>query len=225
MTSSGITSRILVITVAYNTSLECELFLSSLTGAASIVDVDLSIVVVNNSQDPDEISRLKYAVDSFPHVNIIHSRTNLGYFQGINLGIRSIDQNVLLDTDFIIACNNDIVFPSQFLSRLLQQKRLLESHAVISPQIISSDGRYENPHLIFPPSFFRELLYSLYYSNRLIAASLIRFQSLFGQLFRRLNTTENSKYSKPFKICQGYGALYNLTNRYIKNYTFHPEES
>lgn len=216
--------KVCVITVAYNTSQECELFLSSLWGSADTASLDLSLIIVNNSQDENEANQLDVIASAYDSTKVIHSPDNVGYFRGINIGIKSICQQDLNAIDLMIVCNNDIIFPSQFFRQLAQSTDKLAPYSVICPQIVSSDGRYENPHVIAPASLMRELLYTLYYSNIYLARTLILIQSLFGEKARRLSVDDNQKFCRPFSIYQGYGALYLLTRRYIKEHVCLPDQ-
>ena len=68
------------------------------------------IVVDNISTDgtPELIA------EKFPHVKIIRSKKNLGYGNGVNLGVKNTDK------DYLIILNPDTWFKSEFLEELIK---------------------------------------------------------------------------------------------------------
>jgi len=144
----------------------------------------------------------------------MHSGSNLGYFGGINYALRRLSTS-LPSYDFTIVSNNDIILTPTFFVELESSSSLTNNASVLCPQIVSSDGRHENPHVLKPPSILREILYSIYYSSYFTCAVLSRIQAVMGEKSRRIRITSNMRYSSPMPIYQGYGAMYILARRFF----------
>lgn len=209
-----------LITVSYNNSSITELFVASAYGSALASGSIIHVIIVNNSQNPYEIYSLNRLSELYPNLTVIHSSCNLGYFGGINRGIEYLSMNkTASDYDLVIVSNNDIVFSPDFFISARSNMAKIQDSAVICPQIVSSDGRYENPHVLAPVSWIRELVYSLYYSNYIFARLLVFLQSaLGGEKIRRIPLHHNKSNAHPMQIYQGYGALYILTQRFFNSF-------
>lgn len=188
--------------------------MASAIGSASAANVDLSIVIVNNSTNAHDIDEMNRIAGLSPLVVVMHTGTNLGYFGGLNYALNHLS-NLTATCDFTIVANNDLIFTPTFFSELERSRAFVHQACVLCPQIVSSDGRYENPHVLTPPSKLREILYSIYYSNYYVCAALSRIQSFLGERSRRISKTINMQYKVPFHIYQGYGAMYILARRFF----------
>jgi len=76
---------------------------------------NLSIIVVDNASEDDDISKL----NTLRHkvLEIICSNTNLGYAGGNNIGIKYALKNI--DPNFILIINPDVIVAQDFLLQLL----------------------------------------------------------------------------------------------------------
>jgi GT2 family glycosyltransferase len=111
--------------------------------------------------------------------------------------------------------NNDVLFPNDFYQRLIQNKNLFFKYPVISPDIITTDGFHQNPHVIKKISKFREIIYDLYHSNYQVAKIILMIASLSKKITSRRDILF---YDHPREIYQGYGACYILTPLFFKNF-------
>jgi GT2 family glycosyltransferase len=173
-----------------------------------------TIVIVDNCSSTDDVESLKIIQRDFPRVKLIYNKENVGYFSGLNIGIKYLRQ---LDIIFggIVVGNNDLVFPGDFLERMTRCKYLFRKHAVISPDIVTLDGVHQNPHVRDKTSNFREIVWDVYYSNYFIA-QLIRW---VAKVTRSVTERKDyTGYNKNGVIYQGYGACYILTPQFFRNF-------
>jgi GT2 family glycosyltransferase len=84
----------------------------------------VAIVVIDNGSVKHDAATL---VASFPNVQYIRNKSNIGFTGGNNIGIRNLlSQNV----DFILVLNNDTVLDDDCISALVQSQRLERSVAI-----------------------------------------------------------------------------------------------
>ncbi|WP_281633896.1 glycosyltransferase family 2 protein [Flavobacterium luteolum] len=171
----------------------------------------IQIVVVDNNSEKNDIETLKSFQKNNLSVEVIFSDQNVGYFKGLNIGIRHIRENYP-QINCLIVGNNDVLFPENFYDSIFLNKDLILKYPVISPDIVTSDGFHQNPHVVERISKIRELFYDLYHSNYTIAKLIIRFAKVTHKFTRR---KDEDNFEKAGEIYQGYGACYILTPRFF----------
>lgn len=181
---------------------------------AKVIGHDISIVVVDNDSLPTSVSELREVASQHANVELILERHNHGYFRGLNIGIRHI-RNRHPDIEFIVAGNNDLVFPVDFGHALDQALDTLKGHAVVSPDVITMDGVHQNPHVITRVSAFREFMYDVYYSNYYVA----KFVSAVARISKPVtDRSDETQWEKPRLIWQGHGSCYILGPEFFRNF-------
>jgi GT2 family glycosyltransferase len=168
---------------------------------------DVKIIVLDNASEEYDILNLESRIAQYPDVVLIKSKTNLGYFKGLNLGIEWALAHGF--HQYQVIGNNDIEFYDDFLVNL-ESLTLDENELVISPDIITINGIHENPHIIGRVSPLRKLMFDIYYSSYYIAKIINLFY------------TEERKH-KAFDperkhIYMGIGALYILTPNFFRHF-------
>jgi GT2 family glycosyltransferase len=155
-------SRVLIIAVNFRHA-GCTLqLLNSASQLECFSKCDL-LIVDNNSED-DSVGRIRQAVVEFGNVEFLESSRNRGYFGASNWALREYLASHNLP-DWVIVCNNDIVFNDpEFLSRLL--KKDPRDAGVVAPTIISSlTGQDANPSIPQRPGKFPMIRYRLWLSS------------------------------------------------------------
>ena len=79
---------------------------------------NIKIIIVDNSSIIDDQIKLSNFVKNTSNENLylLNSDINLGYFKGLNLGIKFAIKK--FDFDFLIIGNNDLIFDQDFLFEL-----------------------------------------------------------------------------------------------------------
>ena len=159
-------STALIITVNFRNA-ECTLqFINS----ASRLDGFRSchFLIVDNNSGDGAASSIRESIAGFPNVELLLSPQNRGYFAGAKWGL---EQYLARHTtpDWVIVCNNDIVFDDPtFLTRLLTKDPLAEG--VLAPAIVSRlTGFDANPMIAKKPSRGRMLRYRFLLSTYYVA--------------------------------------------------------
>jgi GT2 family glycosyltransferase len=163
-----------------------------------------SIVVVDNGSDEKSQALLRELAAAQPAVHVIFSAENVGYFRGLNLGIR-----FLRDTDpaieWMVVGNNDIEFHADFGDKLEANAARWRNFPVVSPDIVTLDGSHQNPHVIANISKFREFMYNVYFANYHLGMFVQRLAMTFRGASDR-HDEEQWQTAQP--IYQGHGSCY-----------------
>jgi len=172
------------------------------------------IVVVDNNSDKENVSALQTLASEFRDVELIWNKENLGYFKGLNIGIRQL-RTSQPDLDIIVVGNNDLVFPGDFADSIGRNLSIFEKYAVVSPDIVTLDGVHQNPHVIRRIGKFREFIYDLYYANYYLAVTIRQVAKLSRGFTDRPDETQHVVAQE---IYQGYGACYVLGPVFFRHF-------
>jgi len=172
------------------------------------------IVVVDNNSDGQSVNALKKLAEEFPHVALILNDNNLGYFRGLNKGVKHL-RSAYPDIKIIVVGNNDLVFPADFVESIQANLHVFDNHPVVSPDIITLDGIHQNPHVLRRISKFREVIYNVYYANYYLALAIKRIAKLTRPLTGR---TDEKSHDTAQEIYQGYGACYLLGQKFFRHF-------
>ncbi len=172
------------------------------------------IVVVDNNSDKENVNALKALASEFEHVDLILNKDNVGYFKGLNIGIRHLRSNQP-DIQVMVVGNNDLVFPADFAESIRRNSSILEKYAVVSPDIVTLDGIHQNPHVISKIGKFREVIYNLYYTNYYIAVAIRQLAKASRSLTERPDQTQHEIAQE---IYLGLGACYVLGPVFFRHF-------
>jgi GT2 family glycosyltransferase len=196
----------------YNNSAYTAQLLESLAAIEQVQDT--RVVVVDNASNGASRAELAAACARSANITLIQNEQNLGYFRGLNCGLRWLRRD-FPGLDAVVIGNNDLVFPRDIVPRVLAQRALLERYPVLSPDIVASDGTHQNPHVIRPIGWRRELVYDIYYMNYPLARFLLALVRLAGPFARR---TDHLQHAVGREIHQGYGACYVLGPLFLREF-------
>ena len=191
---------------------DCEKYVESLLIQKDFNDY-IIVIVDNNSDEINKLALLKIST-VYTNVKIIFNISNIGYFPGLNVGIHHIMDNYT-NIQALVIGNNDLTFPKDFSQRIYNRKDLLTKVPVISPNIITKDGEHQNPHVITKISFFREVIYDIYYSNFALANIISRIASFTKSVTDR---SDEKSFDKAQFINQGHGSCYILSNLFFEHF-------
>lgn len=173
-----------------------------------------SIVVVDNNSDHESVRALKALASDFQDVELILNSENVGYFKGLNTGIRYL-RSTRPEIDLMVVGNNDLVFPADFADCIRQNLSTFQKYAVVSPDIVTLDGMHQNPHVISRIGAFREFIYDLYYLNYWLAIAIRTIAKLTRGFTDRSDETHHDVAQE---IYQGHGACYVLGPLFFRHF-------
>lgn len=174
------------------------------------------IVIVDNLSTPDERLALKIFKNEniSKNLHFLFLSENIGYFKGLNEGIRFILKIDIL-FDYFVVGNNDLIFPKNFYQTIIKNNFYHKPYPVISPNLITIDGIHQNPHVLYKISNFRKIIYSLYFSNYQIASLISKISKVTLIISKRSDSLD---YKNSQVINMGYGACYLLTKKFFEFY-------
>lgn len=124
--------RVTLITVTYNAADVLDDFWASLQAQCGI---DWSLIIVDNASVDGTLHKLA-AIELHSQVTIIRCDRNSGAAEGNNIGIRHALKGM---QDYIVLCNNDILFGQNVLFDLVSTKRTMPFGAVTTAMVFDDD--------------------------------------------------------------------------------------
>ena len=197
--------------VVYNNYEDTLEYCNSLC-SMDLIDCNIRCFVLDNSTNDDIISQVKQLPDKYDFVTVLRSGSNLGYFGAFNYFF----ETSYFDTNrIVVICNNDLVFDKYFCTRYIENTGKYPSDAmVICPDVVTSDGRHQNPHLLKRLGFFSRLKLDLYFSNYYLGTLLKIIKFLLTPIISGKGyVKESSGY-----IYLGIGACYILNKKFFESF-------
>lgn len=200
------------IAVNYNNSNFTEKYINSVNEIEISESDEIKIIIVDNASDKNDIDKLEKICESIKNVKLIKSNENGGYFKGLNLGI--IEAKKIVDRNLIVG-NNDLTFDKQFIVNL-KKINYNDKVMVIAPNIITKDGRQQNPHVVNEVSDRERFKNKVYFSNYYLAQILKLINYPIKKYINKKKKLTN-EYGQII-IKRGIGACYILTQNFFQVY-------
>lgn len=135
---------------------------------------DSPIVVVDNGSNDGGGEELRRRFADYKNVVVIINDQNLGFAKGNNVGYKYVKDN--FDVDCVVVMNNDVIITQPNFAEIIASY-MLENHLyVCGPDIITPEGRHQNPLQRVPFSTFRIIKWMLMDCIRLIMLKLHLFE-------------------------------------------------
>lgn len=205
---------VLIITVNYQGANATARFLE---GASRLEDIGRAhLLVVENGSNDGSAEKLRPLIADTPNAELIESATNLGYFGAANWALQQYLQRAL-QPDWVIVCNNDLLFrDQQFFSKLL--RRNPQEAAVLAPAIVDQiTGVDCNPFMRRRPSSFRWLRIRFWHAS-FYFLWVKQFLSPYVRSLRyRLRSQVSSdRQQGPSEVYAAHGAMFIFSRRYFE---------
>ncbi len=206
--------RIAFICVNYKNAKFTSEWVESIINCAEYDSAFVDIIIIDNNSGELETHLLKEINDKYIQIRILFSGKNVGYFGGLNIGIKNLE--TLSQYKYVIIGNNDITFAKNFIS-LLKNEQHEDNVYIIAPSVVTDEGRMQNPHIVDrvdPFEIFKTKLYfSNYYLGQLIKVVYRPLKGLQKILKKKSN---KQPYLERMVIKRGIGACYILTKEFLK---------
>jgi hypothetical protein len=181
--------RLTYIFVNYNNSNESILTIDSIF-KSEFNNPDNIIIVDNDSDAYNKLVIEEFLKEKSNNIILIKNENNVGYFGGLNIGIKYVTENKL-PFDALIIGNNDLIFPIDFKSMVFNRYELFKKYPVICPNIITLDGEHQNPHVIQKISKFREIIYDICYLNYYLFLMIVMLAKISHSFTDRNDELQN----------------------------------
>jgi GT2 family glycosyltransferase len=172
------------------------------------------IIIIDNNSKKNDINYLENYILNLNNKDVVllKSPTNLGYFKGLNLGLKWALENGYGECH--VVGNNDLIFDQHFVEKL-SQKVIDDNVLVLAPNIIKLDGTHQNPHVVNKFSKIERIYRRIYFSNFYCANILQFIYNLFRQ---KINKSDRINNNVEQEILMGYGACYILTKNFFRHF-------
>lgn len=121
-----------IITINYNAKQDTLEFINSIASSAKKSSLSFEVVVVDNASEENQ--RFDTSEVAYHSVSVIHSKKNLGFAGGNNLGIAASKG------DFIFIVNNDTMLDLTQLEKLVNLSLSNPKYGILCPIIRNMDG-------------------------------------------------------------------------------------
>lgn len=205
--------KVVIFAVVYNNLNDTIIFCDSIMSQKHLSNFDLNCYLIDNSSDAEISNSLDNLVNRYPFLYILRPDKNLGYFGAFNYAL-SFDFHT--NANYTLLCNNDLIFTDDFFQNL-SLNNYDNDFLAICPDIVTLNGRHQNPHVIKPFGFLRRLKLDLYFSHYYVACFLEilkNFLNLFNKNFKKLKSPSTSS---SMAIHMGIGACYILPSAFFIN--------
>lgn len=203
------------ICVNYNNSFHTINWIDSILKIINDSDSLIIVDCASNIEDKKNIAKKLSTLNNIENIQFIESKENIGYFRGLNLGIKKLN---IEKYEFIIVGNNDLLFDAEFKLKLFEIE-LDHNTFVLAPKIVNLDGLNQNPHVETHFSLSRNLYYELLFFNKYTFNILSSLSLLIKKKSKKNKTNEKERY-----IFMGYGACYILTRSYLNKFKYLPDD-
>jgi len=114
---------------------------------------------------------------------LIFSSNNLYYWGGANYALKKLNLDINKFPDWIIICNNDIIFNKMDLIVKLQNIKS-NNYAVLAPSILSlRSKKNQNPHMLNPISKLGRLYYDIFFVNSASGLFIYQIRTFLKRIF------------------------------------------
>lgn len=103
------------------------------------------IIIVDNDSPNDSLQKLKKYYSGNDGVEILHSKTNLGFAKGNNFGYKYAINKY--SPSFIVVMNNDLIILQKDFQNIIINEYKNNKFGILGPDIIANDGTHQNPKL------------------------------------------------------------------------------
>ncbi len=175
----------------------------------NIGNYSYKIVVVDNASSNNSGEELKEFYSNYENIYVVLCNENAGFSKGNNIGYNYLLK--LYDTEFIVASNNDIIIEDKDFFKKVCELYKERHFAVLSPDVLSSEGRHQSPLKLKPRTLCeaqRDKLYycsittqgrfRYYYKNlksKLSSNNIIYY--IYRKMFRRNKPNIKVEFEKP----------------------------
>ena len=202
--------RLAFICVNFNNFTYTEKFCESLARQKNLNSkFRIECIIVDNSTDDTDLEKFLEIKKKYSWVQYLRAPKNLGYFGGLNYGLKSI---VFENYFSVVICNNDLYFDEYFCEKLCITHYGQDVYAVC-PDVVTDEDFHQNPHVLRKMSWLKRLRLDLYFSHYYLA-------SILSFVLRIVRPRKKSPVLPTIgrEIHMGIGACYVLTLHFLRQF-------
>ncbi len=116
-------------------------------------------------------------------IKVYFSSNNLFYWGAANYALNKLNLDINNIPDWIIICNNDIIFNKTDIIVKLQNMDS-NNYAVLAPSVISiKSKKNQNPHMLYPISKLDRLYYNIFFINSVSGLFIYQIRTFLKKIF------------------------------------------
>lgn len=169
-------------------------------------------IVVDNNSDAGDLAELASYIREDEGEILLPLDRNAGYFAGLNAGLAILDDK---ESAFTIVGNNDLVYQDDFLIQLGEYKPR-ENVMVLAPDVVTLDGRHQNPLVRKRLPAWHKVRADLYFANYYITQCVRGMGGIASRLSPRRSSRKQELPFEAEEIKLGIGACYVLVPAYFE---------
>lgn len=201
------------IAVNYNGAPHTKKYLESIEALEKGPGDRVKVIIVDNNSASVDKRQVLNCAGQFDYCNVVELEKNIGYFKGLNAGLDASNRS---PNDSVVVGNNDLTFDSDFLVNLKKIQHAADVF-VIAPNIITLDGRRQNPHVIERVGRLEKIKADLYFFNYHLT-QLLRVTTRWAKKLKKNKRKPPVPEFGQMKIKRGIGACYILTPSFFEHF-------
>jgi len=201
------------IAVNYNGASHTKKYLESVGALNKDVTDEVKAIIVDNKSSEDDRRQVLDFSKNLDYCHVIELEKNIGYFKGLNAALQTLS---CPSNGCVIIGNNDLTFDPDFLINL-KRIEYASDVLVIAPNIITLDGRRQNPHVIRRVGRMEKVKADFYFFNYYLTQSIRVIVRLAKRLKRKKDKVSAPEFGQ-MRIKRGIGACYVLTPHFFRHF-------
>ena len=210
--------KFIYITVCYHNA---EITLEAIKSFKSKTSNNSLVIVVDNSENYHTYNFLKKKIKLLKNVKILKSKKNLGYFKGLNKGLKFLHKKFKsMNSKIVLVGNNDIIFKNRIKNNYFKNINS-EQYPVISPSISRPNGINLNPYKLKAYNYLRSLKINHFISKSFV---FYYFWIILNNIKKNI-LNNKTKSLQSGEIFLGHGTLYILLPSFFKFFKYLPSKT
>ena len=188
---------------------------SALIDSLSLINSDsIRVGIADNASSPQSLYKLKQIKEKTKlELDIFTFKKNLYYWPAIKKVINNLKNQIGSYPDWVVVCNNDIIFSdSKFFELLLNID--INKYPIIAPNVTNLLGQRLNPFLRSPLSRIQRFYWDLYFISFPLSVFLL-FMKKYLRIFTFKSNTNN--ISQKMEIYAAHGSAILFSSSFFKN--------
>ena len=204
--------------MAYKDTIEC------VESIRNTIDTDeYAIIIVDNCSPDDSCRRIQEVLLFDKRIAVISNDMNYGFAKGNNIGYQYAKYHY--NPEYIVMCNNDVVFFMKGLYSVLVEKYKAFHYYVLGPMIISKDGSFTTNPICFSDTYAKsgEIQREININRIKVFLCRLHIFSLIKKIGLKTTSKDNiknrsQKYLMDQKNVRLHGSFLVFSDDYIKKF-------
>tara|TARA_Y100000590_G_scaffold470547_1_gene666215 strand:- start:955 stop:1785 length:831 start_codon:yes stop_codon:yes gene_type:complete len=203
-----------IVTVNFGSIAPTKSLIDSLSNLDNLDSIKLTVCIADNAASERSSFQLKELLNkSKLDMKIFSYKKNHYYWPAAKRIIEKMKNSIGAYPDWVIICNNDIIFSdSSFIKQLIKIDR--KKYPIVGPNIINSNRKKLNPFMSSPLSPIQSIYWKLYFFSYPLSKILLGIKNIFSFFSKIL---ESKKINTVQKVYAVHGSAILFSNYFFSN--------